>query len=340
MVAALASLLTDIEDSVARGGLGRRDGLLRGLTTLFTDEAPRLGEDQVAAFDAVILHLAREMEDAARAELSERLADIPNAPRGVVRDLAFDAVLAVARPVLARSRRLVDADLAALASRRGQGHLLAMARRLVLKPAVADILVARGEPEVVRLVAGNPGARFTPQGFMALGDRAFADADLGQMLARRGDLPADLRLRLANFARVRAAEPTPTPLPPVRSNALLAAEVFVSTQARRVDIDEGVLIAWIRAGKVMEALVGLARLAGVPSQMAVDAYESGSYEPLLPIVRSIRFGWRILSSLTTARTADEPPPEMMHDVMQAFQGLSVVAAQAQVRAAAARYRRP
>lgn len=339
MAAAFASLLTDLEASVARGGLGHGETLLRRLTNLFTDESARLGEDQVAAFDAVILHLAAQMEDRARIDLSERLADVPNAPRGVVRDLAFDGVLAVARPVIARSQRLVEGDLETLATKRGQGHLLAMAGRVVLSPPVADLLVARGDPDVVRVLARNLGARFSVSGFAALGDRAFSDPALGARLQTRADLPTSLRTRLANFAKAHAAEPVPVPLPAPRSDALLAAEVFVSTQARRTDIDEAVLIGWLKAGRSTEALAALARLAGIPSEMAIDAYESGSYEALLPIVRSLRFGWRILSNLVVAKTGREPPSEMMHDVMQTFQTLSVVSAQAKVRAAAARYKR-
>lgn len=339
MAAAFASLLTDLEASVARGGLGHGETLLRRLTNLFTDEAARLGEDQVAAFDAVILHLAGQMEHQARIDLSERLADVPNAPRSVVRDLAFDGVLAVARPVIARSQRLIEGDLETLAAKRGQGHLIAMASRVVLSPAVADLLVARGDPDVVRVLAGNPGAQFSAGGFAALGDRAFSDAALGARLQTRTDLPTSLRTRLANFAKAHAAEPLAVPQPAARSHALLAAEVFVSTQARRADIDEAVLIAWLKGGRATEAVVALARLAGIPSEMAIDAYESGSYDALLPIVRSLRFGWRILSSLAIAKTGREPPPEMMHDVMQAFQTLSVVSAQAKVRAAAARYKR-
>lgn len=339
MAAAFASLLTDLEASAVRGGLGRREEMLRGLTNLFTDEATRLGEEQVDAFDVVILHLARTMEDDARAELSERLADIPNAPRNVVRDLALDDVLSVARPVLARSGRLVEGDLAIVAAERGQGHLRAMAERKILTPKVSDLLARRGDGEVVRQLVANAGARFSPQGFMALGERAFSDAALGPVLAKRADLPQELRTRLASFARAHAAEPLPAKPVVTRSDALLAAEVFVSNQARRVDIDEGVIIGWIKTGRTMEGLVALSRLAGIPSEMTIEAYEAGSFEALLPIVRSVRFGWRILSSFAVAKTGREPPPEMMHEVMQAFQGLSVVSAQAKVRASAGRYKR-
>lgn len=335
MATSFASLLTDLEEAVARGGLGRRADLLRSLTNLFTDEAARLGEAQVAAFDAVILHLAREMEAQARTDLSERLADVPNAPHGVVRDLAYDAVLAVARPVLARSGRVGDGDLAAIAARRGQGHLLAMAARVALSAPVADLIVMRGDRDVVRLVAANAGARFSAKGFSALGDRAGLDGDVRASLRQRADIPTELRDRLTGFAK---APPVPPPPAPARADVLLKAEVFVSTQARKTELDEALLIGWLNSGRETEALIGLARNAGVPSQMAIDAYAAGGYEALLPLVRSVRFGWRILSSLVVARTGAEPPPEMMHDVMQAFQSLSVVSAQAKVRAAAVRYK--
>ena len=70
-----------------------------------------LGEDHVSVFDEVISRLAGEIEFRARVELAERLADIDNAPRRTVRDLAFDDDIAIARPLLERSTRLEENDL-------------------------------------------------------------------------------------------------------------------------------------------------------------------------------------------------------------------------------------
>jgi uncharacterized protein (DUF2336 family) len=333
MAIALGSILQELEGAVARGGLDRRAALLRNLAALFTDQAQRLGETHVAAFDAVLLHAARDVGGASRAELSERLADVANAPRRVVRDLAFDPTLAVAAPVLARSVRLTEDDLVAVAGGQGQGHLLALSRRPVLAAKVTDLLVVRGEAPVLRAVAGNEGARLSRDGYEILGNRAAADALLVTRLQARADTPAELRSRLSALAQI-AGEAPPAGPGFVSGERLLAAEVFVSTQARKGALDENRVLSWLDSGRETEALVALARLAGVPSAMAVAAYHAETYDALLRLVRSVRFGWRILTIFLATKAGGEPPAELTQAMMAAFQSLTVMEAQGAVRRAA------
>ena len=44
---------------------------------------------------------------------------------------------------------------------KGQGHLLAMSERPTLSPGLTDVIVRRGDREVVRRAAGNAGALFS-----------------------------------------------------------------------------------------------------------------------------------------------------------------------------------
>src|SRR3712207_9346377 len=86
------SFVGEVEDAVASGDpIKRVDTLLR-MTSLFVEQAPNLNDAHVTVFDEVILRLARDLEFKARVELSERLANIGNAPLKVVRDLAFDKI--------------------------------------------------------------------------------------------------------------------------------------------------------------------------------------------------------------------------------------------------------
>ncbi|RZK88990.1 MAG: hypothetical protein EOO66_16930, partial [Methylobacterium sp.] len=90
--------MRDIEQVVRSGGLLQRGRVLQRLSTLFTERAAELLEEQVEVFDAAMLPLARAVDAAARVILADDLADVRNAPRAVVRDLAFDPDIAVARP--------------------------------------------------------------------------------------------------------------------------------------------------------------------------------------------------------------------------------------------------
>jgi len=107
----LNAFVSEVEQTIASGDLERRSRALRQLTELFVEQASKLKDDHVSIFDEVIIRLAREVDAKARVELAARLADIGNAPVGVVKDLAYDIDIAVAEPVLERSVRLTEDDL-------------------------------------------------------------------------------------------------------------------------------------------------------------------------------------------------------------------------------------
>jgi uncharacterized protein (DUF2336 family) len=130
----LVAFVNEVEAAVGSEDPIRRLETLRAITTLFVSQAPSLNETHIGVFDEVILRLSRDVERRARIKLAERLADIGNAPRKVVRDLAYDEAIQVAGPVLERSPRLEEEDLVAIASGHGQDHLLALSRR----PALSD----------------------------------------------------------------------------------------------------------------------------------------------------------------------------------------------------------
>ncbi|WP_336486895.1 DUF2336 domain-containing protein [Methylobacterium nigriterrae] len=347
---ALNTIVADVEGAIASGDPAKRMGMLRQMTGLFTEQAARLNEAQIGAFDEVIIRLSRDIETKARAELSATLADIPNAPRRVVRDLAFDPSVAVAGPVLERSERLEDDDLVQIASRGDQCHLRAISRRRVLAEVVTDVIVTRGDDQVVRDVAGNRGARFSQGGFQILATRARDDAELNRVLTARVDVPEAQMAQLVAIAATRAraslagefgesaagqatlAIATGLTRPPPD---LTPAEVAVAQRARS-GLDETAVQTWLTTGEVTCALVALARVAGVPTGMAVNAYEAASADPLLFLVRSVRFGWKTLKLFLTSRTGRPPSTEDLQSAFQAFQDLSVVTAQRVVRFTAAR----
>ena len=78
--------------------------------------------------------------------------------QNVIRRLASDDDITVAGPVLAKSPRLTDQNLIEIAERKGQSHMSKIAERTQLSLVVTDVLVDRGDREVVTKVAGNTGA--------------------------------------------------------------------------------------------------------------------------------------------------------------------------------------
>src|ERR1700687_277652 len=194
------SLLDELEAVMATGTIARRIEILTSVTDLFINGAPHFSEDQVGVFDDVMVRLMVTIEAKARAKLAQRLAPIANAPSNVIYLLASDDDIEVARPVLTRSERLSEHTLLATAASKSQQHLYAIAQRDALSEAVTDILVERGDRDVVHAVVKNRGARFSDAGFRVLVTRSDGDDALASEVGMRGDIPRQHFLMLLEKA--------------------------------------------------------------------------------------------------------------------------------------------
>lgn len=154
-MSAVSSLIPELEQVIAYGSREKCAGILQRITTLFLLRADTYNDLQVDLFDDMFGLLVENTETRARAELSVRLAPVTNAPVKVLRRLAHDDEIAVAGPVLRLSQRLPEADLVDVANTKSRDHLLAVAARPVLSEAVANVLVRRGDAEVLQRMADN-----------------------------------------------------------------------------------------------------------------------------------------------------------------------------------------
>src|SRR6476469_2916901 len=183
------SLLDELQATLAHGTVARRVETLRRVTDLFINGAVDYSDQQVGLFDDVFQCLMDHIETSAKALLSNRLAPIDTAPPLTIRALAFDDVIEVAAPVLSRSERLDDEVLIETARSKSQAHLLAISTRRVLSGAVTDVLVLRGNDEVIQSTVDNPGAEFSDRGFTQLVDRAEGDDNLATCIGLRPAIP-------------------------------------------------------------------------------------------------------------------------------------------------------
>jgi len=185
------SCLIDLENLADETSSEKRREILRRVTDLFFLTSQQQTQDDSATFGNVMERIAYELEVEARAELSERISENDKAPRRLVCRLATDEI-AVARPVLERSRVLTDDDLIQIAKTRGQTHLQAISKRPELAIPVTDVIVERGESPVLVEVTNNKGAEFSNTGLGMLAEKARTDGKLLTALGTRGDLPPDL----------------------------------------------------------------------------------------------------------------------------------------------------
>jgi len=209
----LNSLIHDVQDASASGSTKRQLRALTRITDLFLAGSAQYSKRQVELFDEVFKVLVEAIELKTRIKLAHRFAADPAAPAVLVRAIAANDDIAVAAPVLSQSPVLTEPDLVATASTQSQDHLLAIAQRETISEVITDILIDRGEQQVVHAVARNAGAQISDRGFSELVLRAGADGELALHVGTRRDIPRHHFLKLLETAsasvcaRLAAAEP-------------------------------------------------------------------------------------------------------------------------------------
>lgn len=247
-------MLDELEDTLAHGSLARRVELLRRITDLFFAGGIDYSDDQLDLFDDVFACLVQKIELSAKAVLASRLASHPAAPHRIIHTLAFDDAIEVAEPVLTRSSRLDDAALIENARTKSQAHLLAISRRKALSGTVTDVLVERGDLEVVTSAAGNPGAEFSEAGYTKLVERAEGNDDLATTVGSRSSIPRHHLLKLI----AKASDAVRDRLKAVHAETSeeidgAVKKVAAGAQMRSAADDIDVAAARLHVGKLHEA---------------------------------------------------------------------------------------
>ena len=157
---AATSLIPGLEEIIHGGDPKRRADAARRIADLFLRGAANFRAEHIDLFDGVLIGLVPQTEIAARAELAERLSLLTNAPRGLVGQLAREDEIVIAGPLLRRSPLIDEKALIEIARAKSQEHLLAMTERPALSPGLTDVIIRRGDRDVVRRAAKNAGAAF------------------------------------------------------------------------------------------------------------------------------------------------------------------------------------
>ena len=186
------SLFPDLDDIVKRGDPKRLAKVSRGIAELFVQGSASFQPNHIELFDLILSGIVPQTEMAARAAVAERIAALANAPPTLIGQLAREDSIAVAGPVLRRSPVLDEHTLVEVARAKSQDHLLAMTERPKLSPGLTDVMVQRGERDVIRRAAANAGASFSAVGYSALVKRAAKDGMLTLTVGQRRDLPERL----------------------------------------------------------------------------------------------------------------------------------------------------
>jgi uncharacterized protein (DUF2336 family) len=143
----------------------------------------------------IFMALVVEAERDIRARLSAKLATARWAPKALINVLALDDI-EIARPIIASSPVLGDAELVRLLVEATIEHQIEVARRPQLSPLVVDAILSQNEPAVLTALAGNETAAVTPLGMARLVEASRRIAALRSPLARHPAMTPDLAARL------------------------------------------------------------------------------------------------------------------------------------------------
>ena len=345
------SFLQELEVAVSQGSVESRQRALSYATDQLI--AGRYTDDEIWMFGEIIGLLERDIAAAARAQLAKRLARADNAPTTIINKLAFDDSIAVAGPVLRYSERLDARALVANARSKSQPHLLAISQRKALSEDVTDVLVARGNREVVRSVAANDGARFSDFGILTMIKRTEIDSILFEQLGRRKDIPRQLFQQLiakaSNNAKKKLEGERPDAVSEVQtlvadvtgalhskfgpaSKSYFDAKRALAREKHYGNLNENKIFEYAQAHKFEEVTVGLSLLCSLPVDVVERALLDKSREELMILAKALGFSWETTMSLLFLGALDYRISSQDLDGMKKeFAGLNVETGQSVLR---------
>ena len=316
------SLIDELEEAITRKDLRHRAAVMRRVTDLFILNGAGFTEEHIGLFDDVMSWLVAAIDSSAREEFAELIAKHPNAPARTSRMLALDDEIKVAQPFLLHSKQLDDATLIEGAKTKSQGHVLAISKRDSIGEAVTDIIVDRGNKEVVVSVASNPGARFSDFGCSTLATRSYDDAELALRVWLRPDIPRQHLLSLfakASDEVVKQLEAADRPKVQLyrymvaqakhqlqtkireRSSEYMAARALVESLCESGELSAEHLLAFAEKGRFDEVTITLALLCDLPVGHIERAIIHNQADHLLVLAKAMSFSWETASAILSMR---------------------------------------
>jgi len=325
---AATSLIPGLDEIVRHGDPKRLAEAARRIGELFLQGAANFRPDHVALFDGILIDLVPHAEIVARIDLAERLSLLGNAPRTLVGQLAREDEILIAGPLLRRSPVIDEQALVEIARAKGQGHLLAMSERPKLSPDLTDVIVRRGDRDVVRRTAGNAGAAFSQAGYSALIRRAGNDGVLTLTVGQREDLSGPhlktllegsidvIRRRLievvkpARQAAINRAIAEISGAPEIVEGRrdFVPAQRTILALHRAGELNEAAVLGFARNHRYEESVAALSAMSGVKIATLDRLITGDRYDPILILGKTVGFEWATVRALILLRLGPSRVP--------------------------------
>lgn len=176
----------------------RRADLYQAVASLYRSQGPHLSERERSLMREILQRLANDVEMAIRIATAEKIADDPDAPLELILLLVDDRI-EVARPIILRSRKLIDAELLRFITEADEARQAVCAERPHIGEPVTEALAqSDAEPVLVALVH-NLTARIASATFASLVEKSKDLASLQEPLVQRHDLPPVLATQMCEW---------------------------------------------------------------------------------------------------------------------------------------------
>jgi len=303
----------------------------------FLSDGKRTAAD-TEAFGVVLERLLYSADAEKRADIANRLAFSKDAPVRLMRRLAFDSII-VARPVLQYSDRLSENDLITLARKLEQDHLNAIAHRRRLSTPITDVLVDRGDSNVLVTVTMNASASFTDEALQRLSDKADKDPELHSALGLRPEFNASLFDRFKSYLTgqllvpvddervirpkppMQAERPAPAakeakpaepeqeaPEPPQAEEAAEAEPAPIHDPIRSSYASEKNLVKLAKADMIEETITCMAKLTGMDGEMVEHCLLKAELSALMVLCKAHGFTNTTFTALLKLRQKQSKDP--------------------------------
>jgi uncharacterized protein (DUF2336 family) len=348
------SIFTELKDLAGERSPEKRLDLLRKITDLFFAGIDMHTESETSLFNEVIEHVVDQISRDAKIDVASNLATLPGFPLPVVRKLAHDGDIEIARPVIRGALGLTDLDLIGIARKASDHHLDAIAGRNPLSEAVTDVLIDRGSRDVVHTVSANHGATFSEWGMDALVSKAQSDGGLQHILVERPDLTQTavdkLSLIVSEALAIKLAErgyqlSGAIPEKIVKTardafaravqdrdrDALVAERVIAQFGAGRITF-ETALFEIIKSHQMLAVAALLSHQTGLDRNVLMKILSGGAPQTVLVLLRALDLQWTTVEAFMSFRaTKQRIRPSSGVNARRNYEAIDVTAAKRTLR---------
>lgn len=332
----------------------KRLELLHKVTDLYFEGVGTHTTTEAYLFNDIMERIVDLFSRDLRRQVSANLAILPEFPTNIVRKLADDDDVEVARPVLRNALSLSEDDLVRLAERGSLAHLNAIAGRSTLPEKVTDVLIDRGDRAVVHTITANHGARFSSHGMDRLVEKCEEDVDLRELLVERPDLSPrivesllpilseSLVEKLAQRGyEVNGAIPADM-IAALRQRFMVAMKnrkdniLQVSALIEEIRKGSAVLDDCVRrvaeTGRLLDVAAIIATFARLERDHVFQQLYRGQPHTVLILCRSLDLSWPTLDAILGVRAAKQKAPYFSDSaVRRDYEAIDVAVAQRAIR---------